>query len=137
MVYLADQDFDEKDEIYSVPLAGGTPPTKLNLAFSSQQDVYSRFQISPDSTTVFYRADQESDGVDEIFRVSITGGGNLKLNGPLVSGGEVSSFLLSPDGDRVVYVADQDTNEVSELYSVPATGGAVVKLNGPLVLCPN
>ncbi|WP_197530955.1 PD40 domain-containing protein [Bythopirellula polymerisocia] len=58
----------------------------------------------------------------------------VKLNGPLVAGGNVSEHvsIFSPDGSRVFYVADQDTLGVPELFSVPSGGGAPVKLNIPL-----
>lgn len=42
----------------------------------------------------------------------------IKLNGPLVPGGKLSSSRFSPDGSRVVYLADQDADEVDELFSV-------------------
>ncbi len=57
---------------------------------------------------------------------------NIKLNGPLVSGGNVEEFQISPDNTHVVYKADQDTDGLFELYSVPLAGGTPVKLNGPL-----
>lgn len=57
----------------------------------------------------------------------------LKLSGPMVAGGNVSSVLHSPDGSRVVYRADQDTDGVVELYSAPAEGGTPIKLNAPLI----
>ena len=57
----------------------------------------------------------------------------IKLNGPLVAGGVVSSSGLqfSPDSSRVLYLADQDTDNVFEIYSVLSTGGTPVKLNAP------
>ena len=59
----------------------------------------------------------------------------IKLNGPLVAGGDafVGGLQFSPDSSRVLYLADQDTDEVFEIYSVPSTGGPSTKLNGPLV----
>ena len=60
-------------------------------------------------------------------------GTTMKLNPPLVNGGNVTSSRISPDGTRVVYRADQDTDEVFELYSVPLAGGPSTKLSGPMV----
>jgi len=57
---------------------------------------------------------------------------NLKLNGMLVSGGDVSWFQISPNGAWVVYLADQDTDAAKDLYSVPIGGGTPVRLNGAL-----
>lgn len=57
----------------------------------------------------------------------------IKLNAPLVSGGDVSLVRLSPAGDRAVYRADQDLDGVDELYSASLSGGPVVKLNPALM----
>jgi hypothetical protein len=54
-------------ELYSVPLDGGAAPVKLNGALVSGSNIYSDFQISPDSSRVVYLADQETDDVDELF----------------------------------------------------------------------
>lgn len=97
---------------------------KLSDPLAVGRDV-SSFGISPDSSRVVYLADQDTDGVDELYSVSLAGGSSVKLNGPLVEGGNVSDFRISPDNTRVVYRADK------ELYSVPLAGGSQVKLNGP------
>lgn len=58
-----------------------------------------------------------------------------RLNGPLVSGGDVrwpSGFLVSDDGTRVVYRADQNTNDVWELFSTPIGGGTASRVNDAL-----
>ena len=121
-------------ELYSVPATGG-PVTKLNGALVSGGGVSNasrsqHFQISPDSSRVVYMADQDTDGVWELFSVPIGGGGTTKLNGPMVAAGDVDSlFGIIPDGSRVVYRADQDVNSKRELYSVPVTGGPDIKLN--------
>jgi hypothetical protein len=73
-----------------------------------------------------YTADQDVDEVYELYSVPIDASASpVKLNGPLVAGGDVllesTSTLrvqITPDGTRVLYVADQDTDEVLELYSV-------------------
>ena len=94
----------------------------------------SSYQVSPDGSTVVYRADQDTDEVSELYSVPIGGGAVTKLNGALVAGGDVASdFQVSPDGSTVVYRADQDTDDVYELYSVPIGGGATTKLNSALV----
>lgn len=69
VVYLADQDTDEVQELYSVPIGGGTP-VKLNGPFVTGGDVWP-FSISPDSSRVVYRADQGTDEVYELFGVKI------------------------------------------------------------------
>jgi len=75
-------------------------------------------QISPDSSRVVYRADQEADGLVELFSVPISGptGPVIKVNGPLATGGNAGLFQISRDSGRVIYMADQDTNDFLELY---------------------
>lgn len=86
-------------------------------------DVKTNFQISPDGQRVVYRADQDTDGVIELFSVPITGGTAVKLNPPIAnSRGGVSGFAISPDGQRVVYMAKQDGDGFVALFSVPITG---------------
>ncbi|HJQ98398.1 MAG TPA: FG-GAP-like repeat-containing protein, partial [Candidatus Polarisedimenticolaceae bacterium] len=133
-VYRADQDTDGVTEVYSVPIGGGAV-AKLNGALVAGGSVASTVtQISPDGSRLVYYADQQVDEVFELYSVPIAGGAFVKLNGALVSGGDVNlAFAISPNSSRVIYLADQETDEKLELYSVPIGGGPVVKLNGPLL----
>ena len=63
-------------------------------------------KISPDGSRVVYLADEDTEGVNEIYSVPIGGGAATRLNGPLVAGGRVSSFVISPDSNTVVYSAE-------------------------------
>jgi Tol biopolymer transport system component len=127
VVFLADLDVDDRDELYSVPITGSLP-SKLNPLLVNEGDVR-RFGITPDGQRVIYTADQEVDNRVELYSVPIGGGAAIKLNGALVSGGNVDTFKIDPDSVRVVYVADGQTNEVFELFSVPIGGGTSTKLN--------
>ena len=130
VIYIADQDTYNVDELYSVPIAGGTV-TKLNppLVPGGEVDWVSEPQISPDSSRVVYLADQETNDLEEIFSVPIAGGASVKLNGTL-AGNYLYDFAISPDSSRVVYRARQDSATQYELYSVPLAGGTTTKLNG-------
>ena len=134
VVYRSDEDVNDVVEVYSVPVAGGTP-TRLNPSFAlpvpTALDVLD-FAISPDSTRVVYRADQNVDTLNELFSVPIGGGTSTKLNRSLASGGDVQNFRISPNGLWVIYGADQDADTVDELLGVPITGGTVLDLSGPL-----
>ncbi|KPL07519.1 hypothetical protein AMJ85_09360 [candidate division BRC1 bacterium SM23_51] len=57
---------------------------------------------------------------------------NTKLNGPLVTGGNVFSYRISDDSRWVVYAADQETDEARDIFSVPIDGGVPVRLNAAL-----
>jgi len=112
-------------ELYSVPSGGGAS-VRLNAALVAGGDV-GLYEVSADGTRVVYIADQEQDGRFELYSVpSDASSPPVKLNGPLVDGGNVlpynRGFELSADGTRVVYRADQETDGVDELYSVPIDG---------------
>ena len=49
------------------------------------------FLVSPDGAYVVYRADQETDQVFELYSALAdgSGAGTVKLNGPLIAGGDV------------------------------------------------
>jgi len=118
VVYWADRQTDEVYELYSVPLAGGSAPVKLNGTLIANGDVQTDFQISPDSSRVVYYGDQDTDAVRELYSVALTGGAApVKLNGPMVSGGEAFGYFpFSPDSSQVFYYADQETDDLVEIF---------------------
>ncbi|MEL7235279.1 MAG: LpqB family beta-propeller domain-containing protein, partial [Chloroflexota bacterium] len=133
VVYQADQDTNGVFELYSAPIGGGNSPVKLNGTLVSGGDVESNFLISANSSTVVYRADQDTDNLLEIYSAPISGGSAVKLNSTLVSGGTtLPNFQISANSTTVVYMARQENPNISELYSVPIGGGTPVKLNGTL-----
>ena len=91
---------------------------------------------APDNSRIAYIAIQDTLGVIELYTSLPTGGGNVKVNGPLVANGNVSVQRWSPDGSRLAYTADQDTDGVSELYvgfpdgSAPAVKVSQVPMGG-------
>lgn len=91
-------------------------------------------QVSEDGRRVIYLADRNENGVNELYGVELSGSrAPIKLNGPLVPGGDVTSFFVSPDGELVLYLADEDVNDQVELYARRFEWNAPVKLNAPLV----
>lgn len=111
--------------------------TKLNPPLGSTQTVQA-FALTPDKSNVVYIADQDTPGVFEIFRVSLSNPGfAIKLNPTgatgISSNKDVLTFKIIPDGSGVVYLADQDTDGVIELYLVRfASPGETTKLNATL-----
>ena len=138
VVYRADQDAIGVHELYSVPIGGpASARVNLNGSLVAGGDVIEEspsFAISPDGARVVYRADQQIDGVIELYGVPITGpaSSGVKLNGTQVAGGDVANFRISSTSARVVYRADQQTDSVDELFSVPIAGPASsgVQLSG-------
>jgi Tol biopolymer transport system component len=100
--------------------------------------------ISPDSTRVVYVADQDTDGVVELYSAPIDGSTSpAKLNGPMVPGGDVGIYFplegelfappqISADGGWVVYRANEDVVGRFDLYAAPIGGGPSTRLNPAL-----
>jgi dipeptidyl aminopeptidase/acylaminoacyl peptidase len=125
VVYIADQDADERVELYSAPVDGSAAPVKLNATLVPGGDVVSTpgipFRISPDGRRVVYRADQVRDEVLELYSVPIDRSGPpLQISGFLPAGGDVlAEFEVTADGREVLYVADQRLDDVFELFRTP------------------
>jgi Tol biopolymer transport system component len=135
VAYRADQEVVDRLELFLVDIANPGVSKKLNSPLVAGGNVYTSFAFSPDSTTVGYVADQDTDETLELFSAAVaTPGTTHKLNGALTAGGDVCRFEWSPDSTRVAYCADQDTDEKMELYTVPLTSpGQSTKVNPPLV----
>ena len=120
------------DELYSLPITGGTPK-KLNNPLVADGSVFD-FKISPNSEYVVYNADALLDGKKELFSAEVgRTGTSVKLIQPMIPAGDVSGYLITPNSQGVVYLADQLVDERVELGSVPITGGTNNWLNGPMI----
>ncbi len=130
VVYRAAKE-DFRDQLYVVSLAGGDP-IKLNGPLGDTSEVLS-FQISADSSTVVYEADQETNNLNELFRVPIGGGPTVKINGPEIER-NVDDYGISPDGAQVVYLAPSFDGPTFrfELYSAPLAGGNPLRISADL-----
>jgi Tol biopolymer transport system component len=134
VVFLADLRVDQRFEVYSVPIDGGTPFDALNAPLSSGQQV-TGFQLSAEGRRVVYRSDQRNRGTFELFVAPADAGAPAErvLPGFPLDRDVGAEFRVAPDGTRAVFLADLDTPGLSELYTV-ALGGApeLVKLSPPL-----
>jgi Tol biopolymer transport system component len=136
VVYRADQDQNDVQELYRVPLHGLEAPVKLTPPMAANQDADPWFQIAPNATRVVYMVTQTTgpSHVSQLYSIPSGGGTAVRLNGTLVSGGTVEGYwAISSDSARVVYRAEQSTQLKSEVYSAPLDGSApAVKLNTPV-----
>ena len=133
VVYLADQEQNERFELYAVPLDGSASPVKLNGALVAGGDVQPDFAFTPDGSNVVYRADAESDERFELFGAALDGSLRVKLNPALVAEGDVrAEFLVTPDSKRVLFRADRSADERIELFSALLDGGGSLTVNGDL-----
>ena len=126
IVYIADQQTDEVQEIFSVN-TDGSSNTKINPTLVSNGDVVS-FKISSDSQKVVYLADEVTDGVNELFSVNMTGSSNTKINSNLIAGEEVANqYLLL--GSQIVYSTDKSQSGYYSVFSNLLTGSNEVRLS--------
>jgi len=131
-VYRADAQVLGREELWSVPIAGGTP-VKLNGALVAGGDVQ-QVTLSPAGTSVLYVADQQVDERSELYVVPVAGGVATKLNHALPSGHVVGGAAFTPDGQRILYVeVDTTDGSIADLWSVAPDGSGRVALVGAVV----
>ncbi|HKU12999.1 MAG TPA: hypothetical protein VJQ52_01315 [Steroidobacteraceae bacterium] len=135
VLYRADQEVIDRLELFSVAIASPGVSVKMSSQLVADGDVSSAFAFSPDSTAVAYVADQDVDGVLELYGAKLASPGvTARLNPSLTAGGNICNFKFSPDSQRVAYCADQDTDDVTELYTVALSApGVATKLSPTLV----
>ena len=126
MVFLADKLIDEKQELWSVPLAGPAGElVRLNPSLISAGDV-TAFAISPDGGRVAYIADQEFNERFSAWSVPIAGPSTHAL--PLVTGTfvgrDVTALDFTSNSAKVVFRADLTVDNRFDLYQVPANASA-------------
>jgi Tol biopolymer transport system component len=133
--------------IYSIPLAGGTPKALSNAAGAQRYPVY-----SPDGTKIVFPSSRNQPGSLWGFQLYLMDAKG-EVNGPPArqltrSNGSPGHPIWSPDGKWVCYVAkDFDSTRTVNIgggmqakqsamfssfrvYKIPATGGREVKLTG-------
>ncbi|MEQ1891797.1 MAG: hypothetical protein ABL998_04580, partial [Planctomycetota bacterium] len=121
VVYRADQEVDERHELFSVNLRTRSR-AKLNGALAGNL-LRERFQITPDSRHVVYQADQSVAGRIELYSAPLDGSApSLALTPGLASDPEGTirgeDFLITPSSARVVFL------RARRLWSVPVDGSA-------------
>ncbi len=124
VVFRADRTVNEKFQVFSVPIDGSAPATRLSDQFPDAHSDVVGFVIAPDSQQIVYRANHPSTSVFELYSAAITGAGDpVRLS----AGVAATAFTITPDSSTVVFHG-------SRLYSVPIDGSAAAtELNGPLV----
>jgi Tol biopolymer transport system component len=125
--YLADQRVDEIYELFLADLTGSLPPRRISGTVANGGNV-SFTTFAPDSSAIAYVADESGLGVFELYYVNLRTplpGAPVRVNGPLVTGGDVDLFgvVLSPDGQRIVYSADQTVDNRDEIFVSDVSSG--------------
>jgi Tol biopolymer transport system component len=112
VVYVADQTFNNVDELFSVPADGSAPPVKLD---GSLAGTVATFETSDDGTIVVYQT-QSPFG---LYRVP-TDGSALAL--ALTPNHAPFRFWLSADGTLAAFATYESS--LARLYVVPTDGSA-------------
>jgi len=122
-LFLADLDESGVFQLYRAPVAFQGFPHRVNGPLVSGGDVLSGFRITPDERRVLYVADQDVDGVFELYSVDRSGATRrLTSVGPTE---DVQTDLeLSPDGTRVFFRTWRTISPWERLFSAPCDGSA-------------
>jgi len=83
----------EQSGVFAVPLDGSAGAAQVSPAPVPGGLVHS-FDVSSDSQRVVYRAEQDTDGVPELYASDLGGTDNVKLNAPLLPGRVVESDFV-------------------------------------------
>jgi len=132
IAYNADQDTNNKFELYTSPPDGSTGSIKVSGTPMAGTGV-SDFNWAPNSSRLSYIADQDTADVFELFTSTPDGTVNDIVSGSLAAGGNVVEDRWAPDTSGVGYIADQDTDEVFELFASQPDGSDNTNLSGDLV----
>ena len=144
VVFTADKDVAGVVELFASS-RDGADIIKLSGNPVAGGDVVD-FAISPDGVYVAYVADQNTDGVFELYVVPVDKSSRetaVKISGTFMAGDGIVetspgqyAFAWAPDSSRVAYLADQLTAGVVELFSNQPTGNSTttILLSRPLLL---
>lgn len=116
--------------VYSLDLEQG-----LSVTLRDKFESFETWELTPDGAYVILMLDDsESNSVQDLYSVPISGGPLIHLNGPIYPDGksDVSSYQISPNHDWLVFVVRisyPNGDVFEELYTVPVKGGTPMRIN--------
>lgn len=120
VVFLADADFEDQFELYSVSIKGGVV-TKLNQRLLLDSDV-SRFLISPDGQWVVYQI-IAANGIGSLYSIAIDGSGSRLLeSGSQFFSDAHGKFILN-NKNTLVFESFSDPSGATLIHSIFRTNG--------------
>ncbi len=117
IIYIADQDIFNIDELYRVSINSPGITEKLSTDFLADGDV-SGFEIRADDLAVAYVADQHVDDVSHLYQVDIASPGTSQRLNPSPLDNDHDPFAYNADGTRIFYIADESVAGKTELFHV-------------------
>lgn len=133
--FVADKDLDGVRELYTAPVDGSAPPTKVSGPLITGGNVSSA-AWSPDSSRLAFTADKDVDGQVELYVTPAdASSAPIKVSGSVVADGDVQSGVaFTPDGANVIYRADSAVDGQIDLWITPRDGVvAPTSLSGTMI----
>lgn len=127
VIYIADQDTDEKFELYTSNMDGSSN-TKISGTIPVNSDV-SNFKLTLDNLKIVFMANSNISTVQEIFSVNLNGSSLVKINSNLVNGENVGEYQVRNSSDKVIYAMDKNSIGIYSIYSNNITGSNETQLN--------
>ena len=121
VVFLADQDVDDVNELYRVNTLGGVN-TKLTRDLGEFEDIFD-FRIGTNGERVVFTGNLNGGPVSRIYSASLEapdGASLILLNNNVAHAGanvNAINFDINPGGDRVVFLVDDTEDGRDQLYS--------------------
>jgi Tol biopolymer transport system component len=133
IAYVADQDFDDKFELFTTNPPPRITVIKVSKPFFAGLAVEGDFKWSVDSSLIAYRADQDTPSKIELYTTDPDGLINDRVSGTLPSSGDVDEFKWEDLGSAIGYLANQISVNVPELFASLPNGGGNTRLSSDLV----
>jgi len=127
VIYIADQDIDEKFELYTSNMDGSSN-TKISGAIPANSDI-SNFKLTLDNLKVVFMANSNINTVQEIFSVNLNGSSLVKVNSNLINGENVGEYQVRNSTDKVIYAMDKNSVGIYSIYSNNLIGNNETQLN--------
>jgi len=126
VIYMADAEVVDKDELFSVPINGpASVGVKLNEALEPFNALDHKFFVSSDSSRVVYFAQLLGRNAKEFYSVPINGpaASSVHLSVDLTTNQALQDFHwhVTDDGANLVY-AIYESSDFKRLYRVPVSG---------------
>lgn len=139
VVYRADQEVDERYELYGAPIDAAGAAVKLSGTTIPAGDVdggtlapsfadVPAFRIAPDGVHVVFRADRVVDGAFALFVAPLDGSTPPVALTPTGAGSTVVEYDVTPDGRSVVFLVPSAGELVAGLHVVSLDPGPAPRL---------
>ncbi len=119
-------------QMFRTSLSGGTVEP-LGFEAPGSDAWIQEFWISPDGQTVIYLASRLTEGITDLYRVAMTGGGGERLSASEANSRHVVAVDFALGGDLVLYKTRPPEATHPALFSVPTVGGPSRLLDANLV----